>query len=190
MKRRGWGLALVAAAAALALQATAQAAVPAGTTYTEATFPSGDGTVLHADVLRPSGLPADVRTPVLMIAGPYNGHGGGPLTPNIAHAGPEPTYAAQFEHVKLFQRGWSLVQVDLRGYGGSAGCPDWMGPSEQADVKAAVEWAAAQPWSTGRVALYGASYEGATGVAALGSHARGLAAAVIGDPMGDAYRWS
>jgi predicted acyl esterase len=33
-----------------------------------------------------------------------------------------------------------------------------------ADVVNAVEWAAAQPWSTGKVGMYGKSYDGVTGL--------------------------
>ena len=31
-------------------------------------------------------------------------------------------------------------------------------------MKAAVEWAASQPWSTGKVGMYGKSYDGVTGL--------------------------
>ena len=62
------------------------------------------------------------------------------------------------------ERGYTFVMVDLRGFGGSSGCLDWVGPGEQADVKAAVEWAATQPWSTGKVGMYGKSYDGVTGL--------------------------
>jgi predicted acyl esterase len=131
-----------------------------------------------------------VRTPVLIVAGPYNGHNGGVLDFKPNEQGPPAKYPAMLERVGFFARGWSLVSLDLRGYGGSAGCPDWMGPGERADVKAGVEWAASQPWSNGRVALFGLSYEGATGSMALAARPKGLAAVVIGDGMGDAYRWS
>ena len=62
------------------------------------------------------------------------------------------------------ERGYTFVMVDLRGFGGSTGCLDWGGPGEQADVVKAVEWAAAQPWSTGKVGMYGKSYDGVTGL--------------------------
>ena len=53
-------LLMLVALSALALPAVASAGVPAGATWTEAYFASGDGVRLHADVLRPSRLP---RTP-------------------------------------------------------------------------------------------------------------------------------
>ena len=62
------------------------------------------------------------------------------------------------------ERGYTFVMVDLRGFGGSTGCLDWAGPGEQADVVNAVKWAASQPWSTGKVGMYGKSYDGVTGL--------------------------
>ena len=71
------------------------------------------------------------------------------------------------------------MQVDLRGFGASSGCNDFGGPGEQADAKAAVEWAASQPWSTGKVGMWGKSYDGWTEVMGLATKPKGLAAAVI-----------
>ena len=71
------------------------------------------------------------------------------------------------------ERGYTWVQVDLRGFGGSSGCLDWGGPGEQADVKAAVEWAATQPWSTGKVGMYGKSYDGVTGLIGIAQQPAG-----------------
>ncbi len=52
---------LAVAALTAAVAAPAGAAIPPGAEYSEAYFPAGDGTMLHADVLRPKGLPADAR---------------------------------------------------------------------------------------------------------------------------------
>jgi putative CocE/NonD family hydrolase len=72
------------------------------------------------------------------------------------------------ERAKLMQRGYTFVIVDLRGFGGSAGCLDWGGPGEQADVKAAVKWAATELEGTsGAVGMYGKSYDGVTGLIGL-----------------------
>jgi predicted acyl esterase len=79
--------------------------------------------------------------------------------------------------------------VDLRGFGGSSGCLDWAGPGEQADVKAAVEWAAKQPWSTGKVGMYGKSYDGVTGLIGVNHHPAGLKAVVAQEPVYDLYRY-
>src|SRR3954465_5753878 len=42
---------------------------------TSAYIPTSDPTItLHADVLRPAGLPADPKTPVILAIGPYFNH--------------------------------------------------------------------------------------------------------------------
>ena len=87
------------------------------------------------------------------------------------------------------QRGYTFVMVDLRGFGGSTGCLDWGGPGEQSDVVAAVEWAASQPWSTGKVGMYGKSYDGVTGLIGVNKRPKGLAAVVAQEPVYDLYRY-
>ena len=87
------------------------------------------------------------------------------------------------------ERGYTYVMVDLRGFGGSSGCLDWGGPGEQSDVKAAVEWAASQPWSTGHVGMYGKSYDGVTGLMGVALKPAGLDAVVSQEPVYDMYRY-
>jgi predicted acyl esterase len=87
------------------------------------------------------------------------------------------------------QRGYTFVMVDLRGFGGSTGCLDWGGPGEQADVVKAVEWAASQSWSTGKVGMYGKSYDGVTGLLGVNQRPQGLAAVVSQEPVYDLYRY-
>ena len=69
-------IALVTILALLCLAAApARAAEPyPGTVWTEEYFPSGDGTLLHADILRPAHLPKDARTPVILTVSPYTVH--------------------------------------------------------------------------------------------------------------------
>ena len=86
-------------------------------------------------------------------------------------------------------RGYTVVLVDLRGYGGSTGCLDWNGPGEQADIKRSVEWAAAQPWSTGRVGTYGKSYDAQTGLWANDLKPKGLEAVVAQEPLWNGYNY-
>jgi predicted acyl esterase len=193
-------LALAYAASAFALlPAAAHAdAPPAGSKWTQAYITEADGTRLHADVLRPANLPANAKTPVIVSIGPYFNHSGqtGPAGPvedtpytPVADAGPSARFFDYINGAKLMQRGYTWVQVDLRGFGGSSGCLDWAGPGEQADVKAAVEWAAAQPWSTGKVGMYGKSYDGVTGLIGIAQQPKGLAAVVSQEPVYDLYRY-
>src|SRR3954447_25323724 len=83
---RGAGRVLLAVltGAALAGASTAHAdPPPPGSTWTEQFISEPDGTTLHADVLRPAGLPADAKTPVILSIAPYFTHSGqvGPAGP-------------------------------------------------------------------------------------------------------------
>src|SRR3954470_10035023 len=190
---------LALAAAAVLFPAAANAdAPPPGSKWTQAYITEADGTKLHADVLRPANLPANARTPVILSIGPYFNHSGqtGPAGPvegtpytPTGEAGPSPRFLCFIQSAHLMERGYTWVQVDLRGFGGSSGCLDWGGPGEQADVKAAVEWAARQPWSTGKVGMYGKSYDGVTGLIGIAQQPQGLAAVVSQEPVYDLYRY-
>src|SRR5881275_1734202 len=166
--------------------------------WSEAWIPSSDGVTLHADVLRPKGATDATKTPVVVSIGPYFNHSGqtGPAGPAedtpydpITANGPSARFYDYINGAKVFQHGYTWVQVDLRGFGGSTGCLDWAGPGEQADVVAAVDWAAKQPWSTGKVGMYGKSYDGVTGLIGLVHQPPGLAAVVSQEPVYDLYRY-
>jgi predicted acyl esterase len=173
--------------------------VPPGATWTEATIASADGVKLHADILRPSHLAATAKTPVILSIGPYFNHSGqtgpaGPVEgtsydPIGPSTGPSDRFLDFVNGARLMERGYTFVMVDLRGFGGSTGCLDWGGPGEQADVVAAVQWAAAQPWSTGAVGMYGKSYDGATGLIGVDKRPAGLKAVVSQEPVYDLYRY-
>jgi uncharacterized protein len=79
--------------------------------------------------------------------------------------------------------------VDLRGFGGSTGCLDWVGPGEQADVRAAITWAAGQPWSTGKVGMYGKSYDAVTGLVGNDLKMPSLKAVVAQEPVWNMYNY-
>ena len=193
-------LTIAAALAGLALLPAAAGAadVPAGADWTQATIPSTDGVKLHADILRPKNLPAGTKTPVILSIGPYFNHSGqvGPAGPvedasydPVGPAGPSDRFLDFIEGAKLMERGYTFVMVDLRGFGGSTGCLDWGGPGEQADVVSAINWAGAQPWSTGKVGMYGKSYDGVTGLLGVNEHPSALKAVVAQEPVYDLYRY-
>ena len=182
--QRWAGAAAVLCAALLALAPSARAdRLPAGSSWSESYLTSRDGTTLHADVFRPAAIPADRRTQVMLVVSPYLGI----ATPEDP-SGPKVLawYRAIYE--EAIARGYSIVQVSVRGTGASHGCSDFGGPGEQGDVAAAIEWAARQPWSAGRVGMLGHSYDGFAGVIALGQRPRELAAAVLAAPAIDLYR--
>lgn len=191
---------LVAAAVAVALllipASSPAAEVPAGAEWSEAyiespdPLPNDEHPRLHADVLRPKGLAPTDRTPVVLTVSPYTNHStqtGTDIDPTAS--GPSSRFFDFLADADLFNRGYTYVMVDLRGTGGSMGCNDWGGPGEQDDVKRAVEWAASQPWSTGKVALYGKSYDGWTGLMGLAQRPQGLAAVISQEPVVDGYRY-
>src|SRR5436190_5763477 len=197
--------ALIAAIVALAggpaeadVQSEFATKIPPGAKWHQEYIKEADGTQLHADVLRPANLPDDAKTPVILSIGPYFNHSGqtgflGPAeeVPFDPTASPGPSNRFYDFEVggHVFQKGYTYVMVDLRGFGGSSGCLDWAGPGEQADVRAAVEWAARQKWSTGKVGTYGKSYDGVTGLIGIAQQPRGLAAVVSQEPAYDLYRY-
>ncbi|WP_324192092.1 CocE/NonD family hydrolase [Nocardia puris] len=61
---------------------------------------------------------------------------------------------------KLLRGGYNLVVVDVRGTGFSQGGWDTLGAREQLDTREVIDWAAAQPWSNGEIAMSGGSYAG------------------------------
>jgi uncharacterized protein len=107
----------------------------------------------------------------------------------VGPAGPSDRFNDFVEGAQLMERGYTWVMVDLRGFGGSSGCLDWAGPGEQADVVNAVTWAASQPWSTGKVGMYGKSYDGVTGLIGVNHRPAGLEAVVSQEPVYDLYRY-
>src|SRR3954463_5559180 len=136
---------LALAAAALLFPAAAHAdAPPPGSKWTQAYITEADGTKLHADVLRPHGLPANAKTPVILSIGPYFNHSGqtGPAGPvedtpfDPVHGGPSSRFYDFVNGAHLMQRGYTYVMVDLRGFGGSSGCPGRGGPGGESHVEA------------------------------------------------------
>lgn len=165
--------------------------VPEGAVWTEAYFPSADhrGVELHADVLRPANLPPRARTPVILAVGPYFGHAGQTGPEGWTRTGPSNRFADFTSGTDLFARGYSYVMVDLRGFGGSTGCLDWVGPGEQADVKAAIRWVATRSWSTGKVGMYGKSYDAVTGLVGNNLRLGALKAIVAQEPVWNMYNY-
>ncbi|GAB3401202.1 CocE/NonD family hydrolase [Schumannella luteola] len=166
------------------------ARVPAGASWTQHYFPSADdsGTQLHADVLVPEGLAADAKLTPIISVGPYFSHSGALAANEFTSAGPSARFQELITAGGMFDRGYALVLVDARNFGGSTGCQDGGGPGERADVKAAIEWAASQSWSTGRVGMYGKSYDAITGLIGNNLKLPELGAVVAQEPIWDLER--
>ncbi|MCA0988446.1 CocE/NonD family hydrolase [Guptibacillus algicola] len=128
-----------------------------------------DGVVLTADVHRPEGAGP---FPVIMTQTPYN--------KNQSNKENKNEY--------LIKRGYVHVVVDVRGTGSSEGAWDSFGQLEQGDGKELVEWAANQPWSNGKVGLYGSSYRAINQLFTAAQQPEGLEAIFPVVPMADVYR--
>ena len=112
-----------------------------------------DGTVLRADIFRPS---APGKFPILLTRTPY-----------------DKRHDLDFS-LKGVARGYVVINQDVRGRYTSEG--DWY-PfiHESEDGYDTIEWAAALPYSDGRVGMYGGSYVGATQMLAAIAHPPHLA---------------
>jgi len=57
------------------------------------------------------------------------------------------------------RKGYASIYVDVRGTGGSEGSPtDEYSHQEHEDTALIIDWLSKQPWSNGRVGMYGSSY--------------------------------
>jgi hypothetical protein len=112
-----------------------------------------DGVILRADVYRPK---AEGKFPVLLQRTPYNKNNG--LSFGIRAA----------------SRGFVVIFQDVRGRYSSEG--EWYTfKHESEDGYDSVEWAAALPYSNGKVGMFGGSYVGATQMLAAIAHPPHLA---------------
>ena len=101
-----------------------------------------DGVTLYADIYRPK---SSDRFPVILMRTPYDKSVSWAVSPVL----------------KMVLRGYVVIIQDVRGRYTSEG--EWYPfKHEQADGFDTVEWAAALPYSNGKVGMMGASYVGAT----------------------------
>src|SRR5437763_9188164 len=99
-----------------------------------------DGVTLRADIYRPK---ADGKFPVLLVRTPYDKTG-------------EMNFG-----LRAAARGYVVISQDVRGRFTSEG--EWYPfKNESLDGYDTVEWAAALPYSNGKVGMFGGSYVGAT----------------------------
>ena len=120
---------------------------PTGVTCRVEQAPMRDGVRLATEVYLP---PGDGPFPVILQRTPYNRRSPAPGTDCDTAAG---RYFAE--------RGYATLNQDTRGRYRSEGEFDAM-RQEARDGYDAVEWAAARPWSNGKVGMIGGSYVGLT----------------------------
>lgn len=163
--------------------------VPEGAAWAQHYFPSADGVELHADVLLPEELAEGEKVPVILAASAYFGHSGQLTMEGFAHTGPSNRFGDLVRDGGLLERGYALVMVDVRGYGGSSGCLEPLGgPADRADVRAAIDWAASRPWSTGSVGMYGKSQDAVTALVGSNLDHPALKGVVAMAPIWDIQR--
>jgi putative CocE/NonD family hydrolase len=126
---------------------------------------------------------------VILSIGPYFAHAGQTGPEGWDVVGPSARFRDFIEGADLMANEYTFVMVDIRGYGGSTGCLDWVGPGEQADIGAAIEWSASQPWSTGDVGMYGKSYDAVTGLVGNNLDLEPLKAVVAQEPLWNMYNY-
>lgn len=162
--------------------------------------PMRDGVLLRVNVFRPDD---DAEHPVLMCAHPYGKDNlprrrrfrAGYRTPlqyrmlqtgPVTHSAltgweaPDPAY--------WVQRGYVVVNADLRGWGTSDGVGELFSAQEGLDGHDLIEWAGVQQWSNGRVGMSGVSYLAISQWAAAATRPPHLAAICPWEGFTDFYR--
>ncbi|BEU88348.1 CocE/NonD family hydrolase [Selenomonas sp. TAMA-11512] len=121
-----------------------------------------DGTVIYTDIFRPA---EDGKYPALLAWSPYGKEIGGQMLDDVPHRagvplsatsglekfeGPDPAYWAA--------HGYAVIQPDTRGAYYSEGNLNYWGSEMARDGYDVIEWAAAEPWSNGRIGMSGNSW--------------------------------
>jgi X-Pro dipeptidyl-peptidase len=163
---------IVALALALALPGVALGAEPVFEKYK---VPTVGGAEINVEVMRPADNP---DAPVILTYSPYNTLSEY-TTPNLANDDIGQRYVP---------KGYARAVADVLGTRNSSGCWGYGDANEQQSGVDLVNFLAAQPWTNGKVAMIGGSYDGttATMVAARGADVPGLAAIV---PIAGISRW-
>lgn len=125
--------------------------------------PVRDGTRLAMHVYRPAveGRPVEEKRPVVFAFTPYRARYHDERTGRVVELSSFPKVVSD----GLLAHGYVLAVADIRGKGASFGARrGFSDRTEAQDGHDLVQWLAAQPWSNGRVGMYGCSYLGGTTV--------------------------
>ena len=112
-------------------------------------IPMPDGVHLSATLYMPGDAKPGEKFPALLEYLPYRKD--------------DATAARDYPiHTWFAARGYVSVRVDIRGFGASEGTPTdrEYSEQEQLDGEQVIAWLAAQPWSTGKVGMFGISWGG------------------------------
>ena len=161
-------------------------------------IPMDDGVVLRADVYRPI---EEGHYPVILSYGPY----GKGLSfqeayapqwdkmvrdhPDVAEGSTNRYQAWEVvDPEKWVPHGYVCLRIDSRGAGWSPGFIDCQSPRESKDLYDCIEWAAVQPWSSGKVGMCGISYYAVNAWRIAGLRPPHLAAVIPWEGNADHYR--
>jgi uncharacterized protein len=152
-----------------------------------------DGVRLMANVFRPA---HDGRYPVVLSVSPYGkdalpedyglfralGMSVGRIYKSdyAAFEAPDPGF--------WVPRGYVVVHANTRGMWNSEGHASWLSQQDAEDYFDLIEWAASQPWSTGKVGLSGVSYLAMSQWAVAALNPPHLAAIMPWEGVSDMYR--
>jgi predicted acyl esterase len=182
-RRRSAVAALLLAAGALIASAPARPAArqqPSPPVYEtsreEAWIPMPDGVRLAADLHLPKGRRGGERFPVLLEYLPYRR--------TEARASSHALYSY------FVRRGYVVARVDIRGTGNSEGrlIEHEYSEREQADGETVIGWLAKQPFSSGKVGMFGISWGGFNSIHMAMRNPPALAAILAVDATDDLYQ--
>jgi uncharacterized protein len=159
-----------------------------------------DGLVLRADVFRPDG---EGGFPAILSYGPYGKglafqDGYKTAWEIMARENPDALAGSSNRYQswevvdpeKWVPDGYAVIRVDSRGAGRSPGYLCHNNARETRDLYQCIEWAAAQPWCSGKVGMNGISYYASNQWRAAAAKPPHLAAICVWEGWNDAYRES
>lgn len=146
---------------------------------TDVMVPMRDGVRLATDLYLPRAGGADPgRVPALLTRTPYNTRVAPPATDD-----PQMRRIALEEYARYFaSHGYAVVVQNTRGRYRSEGMWRWLNDDGPDGVDACA-WIARQPWSNGKVGMFGTSYPGGTQHAAALAGAAELATVIPVDAV-------
>jgi uncharacterized protein len=136
-----------------------------------------DGVVLRGDLYRPR---VSEPGPALLGWSPYN--------KDLMPTGLPAPFVEPGAVAYLASRGYAVLVINARGTGRSGGDldPVMFGEGERADLGAAIDWLAQQPWCDGQVGMTGMSYFAVSQLVAAGMRPAALRAIF---PFGATTDW-
>jgi putative CocE/NonD family hydrolase len=167
---------IVASAGTLTCAAQAPSAPEYRMEMKEAWIAMPDGVKLAADLFMPAGDITGTNFPVLLEYLPYR---------------KTESRARNYSLYSYFvERGYVVARVDIRGTGNSEGrlIPYEYSDQEHQDGMAVIDWLAHQPWSNGKVGMFGISWGGFNSIQMAGLNPPALKAIIAVDATEDLYQ--